>query len=110
MPSLKTKPEANVTLIFSTDEENGVLVFNGDSQHIAVELFRGRVRVSYDVGNYPASNMFRFVCRSFLVAIGKFHSQWKIQFHFILVIALVAINVYIYVFNCVLTSLPRVPI
>ena len=59
MPSLKTKPEANITMIFSTEEENGVLVYNGESQHIAVELFRGRIRVSYDVGNYPVSNMFR---------------------------------------------------
>ena len=61
MPSLKTKPEANITMIFSTEEENGILVYNGESQHIAVELFRGRIRVSYDVGNYPVSNMFRFV-------------------------------------------------
>ena len=60
MPSLKTKPEANITMIFSTEEENGILVYNGESQHIAVELFRGRVRVSYDVGNYPVSNMFRY--------------------------------------------------
>lgn len=61
MPSLKTKPEANITMIFSTEEENGILVYNGESQHIAVELFRGRVRVSYDVGNYPVSNMFRYL-------------------------------------------------
>lgn len=61
MPSLKTKPEANITMIFSTEEENGILIYNGESQHIAVELFRGRIRVSYDVGNYPVSNMFRCV-------------------------------------------------
>ena len=60
MPSLKTKPEANITMIFSTDEENGILIYNGETQHIAVELFRGRIRVSYDVGNYPVSNMFRY--------------------------------------------------
>ncbi len=59
--SLITKPEANITMIFSTEEENGILIYNGESQHIAVELFRGRIRVSYDVGNYPVSNMFRFV-------------------------------------------------
>lgn len=64
MPSLKTKPEANITMIFSTEEENGILVYNGESQHIAVELFRGRIRVSYDVGNYPVSNMFRSVVLS----------------------------------------------
>ena len=77
MPSLKTKPEANITMIFSTEEENGILIYNGESQHIAVELFRGRIRVSYDVGNYPVSNMFRFVI--------DFHclSVWKLIFYFI---------------------------
>ena len=30
------------------------------SHHLAVELFRGRIRVSYDVGNYPVSTMFSY--------------------------------------------------
>jgi len=56
---LRTKPEANITLILSTTEHNGVILYDGDAQHIAVELFLGRIRVSYDVGNYPASTMYR---------------------------------------------------
>ncbi|KAI9562208.1 hypothetical protein GHT06_013173 [Daphnia sinensis] len=70
MPSLKTKPEANITMIFSTEEENGILIYNGESQHIAVELFRGRIRVSYDVGNYPVSNMFSYET----VSDGRYHT------------------------------------
>lgn len=49
----------NVTLAFTTDSENGIILYSGDSQHVAVELFRGRVRVSFDIGNYPVSTMFR---------------------------------------------------
>lgn len=58
---LRTKPEANVTITFSTTQDNGVILYDGQSEHLAVELFNGRIRVSYDVGNYPVSTMFRYV-------------------------------------------------
>ena len=38
----------------------GSQVYTGSNQHLAVELFRGRIRVSYDVGNYPVSTMFSY--------------------------------------------------
>ncbi|XP_034244479.1 protein slit isoform X1 [Thrips palmi] len=66
---LRTKPEANVTIVFATDQENGVLLYDGQSEHIAVELFKGRIRVSYDVGNYPVSTMYSFE----MVSDGKYH-------------------------------------
>lgn len=56
---LRTKPEANVTIVFATTQENGVLLYDGHQEHLAVELFNGRIRVSYDVGNYPVSTMYR---------------------------------------------------
>ena len=58
---LRTKPSANVTMVFATEQENGVLLYDGQSEHLAVELFNGRIRVSYDVGNYPVSTMYRHV-------------------------------------------------
>lgn len=58
---LRTKPEANVTVVFTTTQENGILLYDGHSEHLAVELFNGRIRVSYDVGNYPVSTMYRSV-------------------------------------------------
>lgn len=79
LEALRTRPEANVTIVFSTNQENGVLIYNmggtggigghngnngnsasGSSEHLAVELFNGRVRVSYDVGNYPTSTMYSY--------------------------------------------------
>jgi slit protein 2 len=62
MEPLRMKPEANVTIIFSTKEKNGVLVYNGNNnnEHFAVELFNKRIRVSYDVGNQPTSTMYSF--------------------------------------------------
>ena len=70
LESLRTRPEANVTMIFTTLQENGVLLYDGHSgEHLAVELFNGRIRVSYDVGNYPTSTMYSFET----VADGKLH-------------------------------------
>lgn len=66
---LRTKPEANVTIIFSSTQQNGVLMYDGNNDHLAVELFNGRIRVSYDVGNYPVSTMYSFE----MVADGKYH-------------------------------------
>ncbi|XP_070212275.1 protein slit-like isoform X2 [Littorina saxatilis] len=59
-PRLDFRNGFNITLVFSTDSDNGVLLYSGVDQHMAVELFRGRIRVSYDVGNYPVSTMFSY--------------------------------------------------
>lgn len=54
------RPSINVTIRFTTRSPNGVLFYLGeDRQHLAVEVFKGRLRISYDVGNHPASTMFR---------------------------------------------------
>lgn len=37
-----------------------MLLYDGQSEHLAVELFNGRIRVSYDVGNHPVSTMYSF--------------------------------------------------
>lgn len=44
----------------STAEDNGILLYNGDNDHIAVELYQGHVRVSYDPGSYPSSAIYRW--------------------------------------------------
>lgn len=43
----------------ATDEDSGILLYKGDKDHIAVELYRGRVRASYDTGSHPASAIYR---------------------------------------------------
>ncbi|CAL4126380.1 unnamed protein product, partial [Meganyctiphanes norvegica] len=66
----KNKHSSNVTLKILTNQENGLLLYIGDSAHLAVELFKGRLRVSFDVGNYPMSNMFSYE----VVNDGKWHT------------------------------------
>ena len=42
---LLTKTAINLTMVIKTKERSGVLLYYGQSDHLAVELFHGRVRV-----------------------------------------------------------------
>ena len=53
-----------------TLQKAGVLLYHGAKEHLAVELFHGRLRVSLDCGNRPASTMFSYE----LLADGEPHS------------------------------------
>ena len=59
MEPLYTAASINITMVVKTEQQSGVLLYTGHRQHLAVELFKGRIRVSLDVGNYPASTIFR---------------------------------------------------
>ncbi|XP_072025835.1 LOW QUALITY PROTEIN: slit homolog 2 protein-like [Amphiura filiformis] len=48
----------NFTIEFATTSEHGILLYHGFVDHVAVELFRARIRVSFDVGNFPVANIF----------------------------------------------------
>lgn len=60
MEPLYTEAPLNLTLVLKTEEDHGVLLYTGNRQHLAVELFKGRLRVSLDVGNNPASTIFSY--------------------------------------------------
>lgn len=55
---------------FATTKQSGVILYQGDQEHVAIELFKGRIRISLDVGNYPVSTMFSYET----VNDGKYHS------------------------------------
>lgn len=60
MQSADLEQEFNVTFTLITDADFGVLLYHGSKSrpHLAVELFKGRVRVSFDVGaNEPTPSM-----------------------------------------------------
>lgn len=48
----------NLTFQLMTTLDTGILFYHGskNKQHMAVELFKGRIRVSYDIGNAPVSS------------------------------------------------------
>ncbi|XP_039191823.1 slit homolog 2 protein isoform X5 [Crotalus tigris] len=69
IPSTKLLSHTNITLQISTDEDSGILLYKGGNDHIAMELYRGRVRVSYDAGSYPVSAIYSVET----INDGKFH-------------------------------------
>uniref|UniRef100_A0A914VW34 Protein slit n=1 Tax=Plectus sambesii TaxID=2011161 RepID=A0A914VW34_9BILA len=54
------EPEGNLTVTITTEAKVGVIAYYGDDAHIAAELYEGRVKVSFYVGNYPASLIYSF--------------------------------------------------
>ncbi|CAF1267962.1 unnamed protein product, partial [Adineta ricciae] len=60
LPKPNVYPRSNITIVFSTTHSSGVLVYFGHLGHMVAEIFMGRIRVSYDVGNSPGSVMFSY--------------------------------------------------
>lgn len=54
-------PNGNLTFSLITSASSGVTVYYGDNAHLAVELYDGRLKISFCVGNHPASHMYSFV-------------------------------------------------
>ncbi|XP_026556878.1 slit homolog 1 protein [Pseudonaja textilis] len=73
---LQNWPTANITLQVSTAEDNGILLYNGDTDHMAVELYQGHVRVSYDPGSYPSSALYS----AETINDGQFHTVELVTF------------------------------
>lgn len=55
------KSALNLTMTLITEAARGVLFYYGNDTHVAAELFEGRIKVSYYIGNYPASIVFSMV-------------------------------------------------
>ncbi|XP_003972277.3 slit homolog 1b isoform X2 [Takifugu rubripes] len=77
LQDVKNWPHANITLQVSTAEDNGVLLYNGDNEPIAVELHQGHVRVTYDPGNQPATTIYSMET----VNDGQFHTVELLTFN-----------------------------
>ncbi|KAK7148029.1 hypothetical protein R3I93_012363 [Phoxinus phoxinus] len=76
LSDLKNWPQANITLQVSTAEDNGILLYNGDNDHIAVELDEGHVKVSYD----PGSQQSHAIYSTETINDGQFHTVELVTF------------------------------
>ncbi|XP_037545817.1 slit homolog 1 protein [Nematolebias whitei] len=76
LQDIKNWPQTNITLQVSTAEDNGILLYNGDDEPIAVELHQGHVRVTYDPGNQPATTIYS----AETVNDGHFHTVELVTF------------------------------
>ena len=49
LPSLDVTRRVNVTIVMATHRDEGVVLYQGYDQHVAVEIFRGRIRCAKTV-------------------------------------------------------------
>uniref|UniRef100_A0A8C7HBC8 Slit guidance ligand 1 n=1 Tax=Oncorhynchus kisutch TaxID=8019 RepID=A0A8C7HBC8_ONCKI len=80
LSDLKNWPQANITLQVSTAEENGILLYNGDNDHIAVEMYQGHVKVSYDPGSQPGHAIYSTTATLSTINDGQFHTVELVTF------------------------------
>ncbi|CAF0996746.1 unnamed protein product [Adineta ricciae] len=60
LPKPNLYPRLNITIVFSTKQSSGILVYFGHVGHLVAELFMGRIRISYDVDSSPGSVIFSY--------------------------------------------------
>uniref|UniRef100_A0A8L7YLJ6 Uncharacterized protein n=1 Tax=Brugia malayi TaxID=6279 RepID=A0A8L7YLJ6_BRUMA len=54
-------PDGNLTFTLITTASIGVVMYYGDNAHLSIELYNGRLKISFCVGNFPASHMYSYV-------------------------------------------------
>uniref|UniRef100_A0A803STV9 Slit guidance ligand 3 n=1 Tax=Anolis carolinensis TaxID=28377 RepID=A0A803STV9_ANOCA len=70
LPPAKIRSQANISLQVATDKDNGILLYKGDNDPLALELYQGHVRLIYDTLNSPPTTIYSVET----VNDGQFHS------------------------------------
>ncbi|KAK0396624.1 hypothetical protein QR680_001791 [Steinernema hermaphroditum] len=53
-------PYGNLTFTLTTSNSTGIIAYYGDKSYLSAELYDGRIKISFYVGNYPASVMYSY--------------------------------------------------
>ncbi|KAK3600848.1 hypothetical protein CHS0354_014213 [Potamilus streckersoni] len=61
LPKVTFQSTTNITIVLKTNHSGGLILYTGLEQHLAVELFKGRVAVSFYVGDEPISTLYSYV-------------------------------------------------
>ncbi|XP_069826757.1 slit homolog 3 protein [Dendropsophus ebraccatus] len=54
----KIRPQANISLQVATSKDNGILLYKGDNDPLALELYQGHVRLIYDTYSSPPTTVY----------------------------------------------------
>ncbi|KAK3096058.1 hypothetical protein FSP39_022615 [Pinctada imbricata] len=62
MPNINFQSPVNITFLFKTQLSSGIILYTGEDQHLGVELFRGRIGISFYTGSSPkATNSYSYI-------------------------------------------------
>ncbi|XP_076101991.1 slit homolog 2 protein-like isoform X2 [Mytilus galloprovincialis] len=76
MSKIDFQLEVNITISLKTESKSGLIFYTGNEPHLAVELFRGRVKISFYTGDDHASTMYSYIYSFVTIDDDKIH---KIQ-------------------------------
>ncbi|MGH0163518.1 UNVERIFIED_CONTAM: hypothetical protein FKN15_065970, partial [Acipenser sinensis] len=58
LPVARGQQSTNISLQVATDKDNGILLYKGDNDPLALELYQGHIRLIYDIANYPPTTVY----------------------------------------------------
>lgn len=73
LPKIDFQSAVNITITLKTDSSPGLILYTGQEQHLSVELFRGRVAVSFYIGEKAISTMYSYIFSFMRVDDDKLH-------------------------------------
>ena len=74
MPNIDFQSTVNITFLMKTDKRDGIIFYTGTNQHLGVELYRGRIGISFYTGNSPrATNSYSYIYSFKEVSNDKVH-------------------------------------
>ena len=74
LPKFNFQTFSNITVILKTNSSSGLIMYTGQEEHLAIELLKGRVAVSFYVGKQHVPSQFSYIFSFEKVDDDKFHS------------------------------------
>lgn len=61
LPKFNFQTTSNITIILKTNSSSGLVFYTGVEEHLAIELYKGRVAVSFYVGKEHIPTLFSYI-------------------------------------------------
>lgn len=61
LPKFNFQSFSNITIVLKTNSSSGLLMYTGMEEHLAIELYKGRVAVSFYVGKEHLPSQFSYI-------------------------------------------------
>jgi hypothetical protein len=74
LPKFNFQAFSNITIVMKTNSSSGLLMYTGVEEHLAIELYKGRVAVSFYVGKEHIPSQFSYMFSFTKVDDEKFHT------------------------------------
>ena len=74
LPKFNFQTTANITIVMKTNSSSGLIMYTGTEEHLAIELYKGRVAVSFYVGKEYSPSQFSYIFSFTKVDDDKFHT------------------------------------